>query len=493
MRRLWGLVVLVAVGCTSPAPPVAQVGTPTPTPTPVSSPSPPAPPPLETPPPNESLREYVERTGGKWACSAHFAGAKIGYLVFSGTVQGQEAVESMEMAMTVKYMGDVKRMKEVQERRYALAGEGKVLGETSTTTEDGVVTKTTARPRGRGFEVVTSSQGDHRRRQVPVPRVTLKMSQDIDRWLASCTREGATRDSWELDWEKDPIDQKQTFRFLGRRTIVWAGVPVPVYEVEVKSEEGTFTVEVDSKFRPLKATMAGVIELRAVPEEEARREEETPDMLAASSIPVSGTFDPDAASVELLVEGPLELPQDHRQQLKGGHLTLRRDAPQGGSPTPLSAADRKRYLAGGTDPKLVALARKIVGEARTPLDKIRRLQSWVYKNLEKSYTSNASTPQQVLANRAGDCTEHALLVAALARAAGLPAREVAGLLYLDGTGLFGWHQWAEVYDGRRWVSVDAAWDQVYVSVGHIKLTNNGDDFNVFSVCGKLRFTVSPKG
>ena len=58
----------------------------------------------------------------------------------------------------------------------------------------------------------------------------------------------------------------------------------------------------------------------------------------------------------------------------------------------------------------------------------------------------------------GDCTEHAVLLAALARARGLPARVVIGSLVEvvgEEIGAYG-HAWTEVYDGQVWRRADAA-------------------------------------
>jgi hypothetical protein len=67
------------------------------------------------------------------------------------------------------------------------------------------------------------------------------------------------------------------------------------------------------------------------------------------------------------------------------------------------------------------------------------------------------TASRAAANRAGDCSEHAVLVAAVARALGMPARVVVGYaMQTDGNvgGAFG-HAWAEVHDGKKWHRLDA--------------------------------------
>jgi hypothetical protein len=64
---------------------------------------------------------------------------------------------------------------------------------------------------------------------------------------------------------------------------------------------------------------------------------------------------------------------------------------------------------------------------------------------------------EVARRRAGDCTENAVLLTALARHAGWPARIVLGIELADDgrrAAAFG-HAWAEIHDGRAWVLADA--------------------------------------
>jgi len=66
----------------------------------------------------------------------------------------------------------------------------------------------------------------------------------------------------------------------------------------------------------------------------------------------------------------------------------------------------------------------------------------------------------VVRTRKGDCTEHAVLLVALARAAGIPARTVSGFVYVSTLGrtqdVLGGHQWAQLYVHGQWVDFDAA-------------------------------------
>lgn len=121
------------------------------------------------------------------------------------------------------------------------------------------------------------------------------------------------------------------------------------------------------------------------------------------------------------------------------------------------------------DPKVLDLAREIAGDEKNPVWIAKRIERVVFEKMRRRNLSKAfSSAAEVAASFEGDCTEHAVLAAAVARAIGLPSRVVTGLAYLEpgrGTGLstaadkgaFGFHMWAEVMVGPDiWWPVDAA-------------------------------------
>jgi transglutaminase-like putative cysteine protease len=106
----------------------------------------------------------------------------------------------------------------------------------------------------------------------------------------------------------------------------------------------------------------------------------------------------------------------------------------------------------------------------------------------------------LLETKEGDCSEHALLFTTLARAAGIPAREVTGLMYMgDETEkvatekvqgpLFGGHAWNEVVIEGHWVPVDATHDEVVVDATHISFGREKRDGEFANAVGALRFKV----
>jgi hypothetical protein len=77
------------------------------------------------------------------------------------------------------------------------------------------------------------------------------------------------------------------------------------------------------------------------------------------------------------------------------------------------------------------------------------------KNLATGFASAG----EVAVTLSGDCTEHAVLLTALLRAAGIPARVVSGLLYVESFAgerdVFGYHMWTQAWIEGRWVDLDA--------------------------------------
>jgi hypothetical protein len=83
----------------------------------------------------------------------------------------------------------------------------------------------------------------------------------------------------------------------------------------------------------------------------------------------------------------------------------------------------------------------------------------VHRHLtRKNLASGLATATQALATRAGDCTEHAVLLVAALRAQRIPARVASGLAYVDAPGhpnSFGWHMWTQAIVDGRWIDLDA--------------------------------------
>tara|TARA_Y100000588_G_scaffold270500_1_gene286030 strand:+ start:8039 stop:9526 length:1488 start_codon:yes stop_codon:yes gene_type:complete len=113
------------------------------------------------------------------------------------------------------------------------------------------------------------------------------------------------------------------------------------------------------------------------------------------------------------------------------------------------------------DRRIQRLAQRASLGAKNVFDLAHRLRHFVShyvrdKNLEVGFASAS----EVARDREGDCSEHAVLLAAMGRAKGLPSRIVAGLVYVPElagkTKVMGYHMWTQFHLRGRWVDFDAA-------------------------------------
>ena len=114
---------------------------------------------------------------------------------------------------------------------------------------------------------------------------------------------------------------------------------------------------------------------------------------------------------------------------------------------------------------------EVVGDTTDDWEKVEALLGHVKKYVVDDYTSNSMSVFEVLDKRKGDCSEHTLLFNTLARAAGIPSREVRGLMNYEDR-KFGLHAWNEVLVGGEWHSVDATWGYIATPLTHIKFDGN---------------------
>jgi len=148
-------------------------------------------------------------------------------------------------------------------------------------------------------------------------------------------------------------------------------------------------------------------------------------------------------------------------------------------PTPFIQSDHARIR---------KLAKQIVSPDDAPFDKASKLVTWINKNIEKRPVLSLPDALSTLENRMGDCNEHAVLLAALARAAGIPVKVEAGLVYLNGR--FYYHAWNLLYLGR-WITADSLFGQIPADVTHIRFSS-GDQkqqLDLMHIMGKIRLKI----
>ncbi|MGE0606612.1 MAG: transglutaminase family protein [Pirellulales bacterium] len=134
------------------------------------------------------------------------------------------------------------------------------------------------------------------------------------------------------------------------------------------------------------------------------------------------------------------------------------------------------------DPAIVAMAQEAIGPLTDPWEQAAALTQYVHKAIQlKDYRSALATAAEVARTRSGDCTEHAVLLAALARASGLPARVAMGLVYVERESAFMFHMWTEIFVNDTWIPLDGTLGTAGIGCGHIKLLrSNLEGGNAYS-------------
>lgn len=125
------------------------------------------------------------------------------------------------------------------------------------------------------------------------------------------------------------------------------------------------------------------------------------------------------------------------------------------------------------DEAVKLLAANVPENESDPVQVARALEKLVRSNMKLcNYSQAFATAAQVARSREGDCTEHSVLLAALMRARGIPARVAMGLVYYpEGRG-FAFHMWTEAWLNGRWVPFDATLARGGIGAAHLKVSDS---------------------
>ena len=118
-------------------------------------------------------------------------------------------------------------------------------------------------------------------------------------------------------------------------------------------------------------------------------------------------------------------------------------------------------------------ASEATGDERDPWKAAQQMERWVFENIKKkNFSTLLASAAEVAKDLSGDCTEHAVLLAAMCRARGIPARVAIGLVYAPSLSSFGGHMWTEVFVNGAWIGLDATQGQGRVAADHIKFADS---------------------
>ncbi len=200
------------------------------------------------------------------------------------------------------------------------------------------------------------------------------------------------------------------------------------------------------------------------------------------------------------------LAQDDRQEirrLEGEEMELvvrGRQEPKAAEPAGNPPAEylKSNHFIRSDDAGVRRLADGAIEDEEDPWKKAVRIERWVHDHItNKTFTEAFATADEVAKRLEGDCTEHAVLAAAMCRAAGVPSRTAVGLIYVPRERAMGFHMWIEVWINGKWYALDPTLGQGGVGAGHVKITDQhwNDEYSmkpmmpVTRVLGKLQIDV----
>ena len=440
-------------------------------------------------------------------------GHKIGHAVQTRTVSDNAVTSTEEMTLTIGRGADPVRMYTRETSIETL--DGKPLSFEMIQKVSGIEQKRSGRitPDGK-VEITIEAMGDQRTMTLPYPKGSLmtegmKLLQE-QKGLSPGTEyalKAFRPDMIELLGAVPihvRIGEKKTIDLLGR---VVEGIEVDT-KMTVGQESFTVTSYIDENQNVLKSIvpmMGMTLEMLSCDKEFALRQEDVVDFLSKMTVPCPVELkNPDQAAAAVyelapLSEKPLRIPEDDNQKvetLDNGRcrLTVRPVKVETGfkfpytgeDPLLLDAIKPSEYLQ-SDDSKIQDMARHAVSGAEDAARAARQIEAFVAGYITtKDMSVGYASAKEVAQSRQGDCSEHAVLTAAMCRAVGIPARVVTGLVYAESfagkNSIFGGHAWTEAWTGEHWIGLDATRSPNGYGPGHIALARgNGNPTDFFSL------------
>ena len=418
---------------------------------------------------------------------ANLNGKRVGYLADRERVLPDGTIETFEgMRLTMAVVGTEVKMVAADQKIESAAGrpisftEYRLLGEQPV--------QRTGKIAATQLELTTLQGG-----RTLVSRQPWNGAVLFPHALDKLTKEKLKADGDAMEYTEYSSDRpdggfyKVTLKRIGWEEISVGGVKVKALRV-VRTEPDVppANVWVDKEFNPvaMEINMGPMAQIRA----EACTKELAHAAFPATEVFTSGTvrLEPPLKGLTKIksfrltlvyrkpLESPLELPATDRQKVVESTVDkvvvdlTRPDYPDTAAkgvatslPDELKAYLQPAEMFNTEDPLIARAAKDAVGELADPVEKAKAIRDWVDRRIsDKELGVGQGTASEVIRSRRGNCSHHAVLLVAVARAAGIPARTVMGLAYAPSFAglkdILGGHEWAELYVGGRWVDFDAA-------------------------------------
>ena len=383
----------------------------------------------------------------------------------------------------------------------------------------------TRKLRREGDTLISEYEGPDRKQtlEFPVPadyRTSLQVYFDLlAQWRETQAPVSATYSTFSSERERF---EKIEVTFLGEANYEHAGKSLPGYSMRERSEDGTLVTSiVDHDFVPMSLDASGTF-IATMVDTPPKLGGEGPSGTINAELPVSGTTEPEwwqlgEQKIAVTVEGDDPASPDlwednhyHQVERQGDAyaMTLTTTRPAAGFVAPslpmklepeIARFLEPTAMAQSDNPAIQSLAREIVGGETNSMKAAEKVVAAVFHGIAKEAGARGSaTATEVLRNASGDCTEHAVLVVALMRAAGIPARVVDGIVLAaneDGSGVAGYHAWAEIWLGQ-WVGVDGTVGETGTSARYLEFGIDepgqlGSGGKMMRAIGKTKIELGP--
>ncbi|WP_049623526.1 transglutaminase-like domain-containing protein [Frateuria defendens] len=440
--------------------------------------------------------------------SVLLSGRKIGSLQIERRREGDAVTTTQTLILELNRVGTTLRLGSMSRTVEGLDGSPRGFAASNTLSAAANSTEGRLLAPGR-FAVTTSVAGLSRSTELALPADAL-MFEGLRRAMQAAGRRPGTRYSVR---QFDPGSQQVVTvdtEVLGEERVALPDGPETLshQRQHLMLAGGMQTVEVwlDDRGIARKGRMAMVgqpLEMLACSRACAQAPTQRVDMFRAAMVGSPRPLTPNLRAVPLSyrmhVRGDLPQPfvatdEQRVVPLGDGQWLLHIGHARRGSESPPTALDRQPTDWLQSDaPEIRQLAIQAAGKARDDRNRMRRLRSFVSDYItEYGLDVGYASALEVARTRKGDCTEYAVLLAALGRAAGVPTRVVSGMVYADRYSgvlrVFVPHAWVQAWVDGRWESYDAALRRFDAT--HIALAvGDGDPARFFAAArmfGNLR-------
>jgi len=434
-------------------------------------------------------------------------GQKAGYSVSSTEKDDQGLIVLTEDAYFQINMAGIRQDMQIYTQR-SYTPEGALNTILSRVKEISGVSEFIGKINGDSLELTTITGGQSKTTILPKPNESLHDAIGAAEWIQNNPPIGDTFTSYVFE----PLYQREISaisEIMAQEERILEGSPTKVYKVKTSMDlMGIDSIAVIAEDgTTLEDVIAGMITRRLEPKEVAKDVDYNNDVIISNAALVDTPI-PNPRSrdkLRLVLSGPLtedHFFNDERQYIAKNNgaieFVAKRVSLDNFTPAQVPVEDETALkwiepttLVQSDHEKLIAKTQDIIGDETDTLIISNKICAWVNENMKSTFSARLTNALEVLDSLEGDCTEHSILYIGLARAAGLPAREVAGVVYVEGTKPgFYFHQWATVWVGK-WIDVDPTFNQPLADVTHIKLAE-GDllrQARLIPVVGHLKIEV----